>query len=164
MCCLTTLLIAKFIQRRWQTRGRILSIGRGRTVPTGEKAVLDDSLSQRLSVSHKSHTEGLTGNRNWVLAVTDVRRPRHNKEGLRCRVSWYSVVKLDRSSTRPQHSIFVHKSHAVAASCTWPISHFLASYLFIARDIIHHLQLWRQLLMFMSFLLSKGPRDTNGCT
>jgi hypothetical protein len=44
------------------------------------------------------------------------------------------------------------------------VSHFLASYLFTARNIINHLQLWRQLLMFMSSLLSEGPRDTTACT
>lgn len=44
------------------------------------------------------------------------------------------------------------------------VSHFLASYLFTARNIINHLQLWRQLLMFMSPLLSEGPRDTTACT
>ena len=81
-----------------------------------------------------------------------------------CKVSWYGVVKHHRRSISPQHGTFVHKSRAVVATWTWPISHSLASYLFTARDIINHLQLWRQLLMFMSFLLSKGPRDSNGCS
>jgi hypothetical protein len=63
MCCLTTLSVSQFIQRHWQTRGRVCSIGG--VALTGETAVLDGNLTavldgnltHLLSVSHKSYKD-----------------------------------------------------------------------------------------------------------
>jgi hypothetical protein len=148
--------------------GRMSMAHRCNGVERGNRSTMRQPIAVHC-VSHKSNTDcpGIEiGSSRWqkcgdrIATTVAISRKAYVGQSVG-RVSWNITVAIAGR----------HSTSCLCTSSTRWLQPDMADqspsrvvYLFTARNIINHLQLWRQLLMFMSSLLSEGPRNTNGCT